>query len=285
MGDFLKAKYQVYKDKAGKFRFRLRAPNNKIVAVSEAYESKAGCMNGVQSVQSNCGSHIEDQTTDLEKLTNPKYEIFIDDAHEFRFNLKASNGEIIAASEGYETKQGVMHGIEAVQNSCSAEIDDLTVEQKTKDKELAEAVEKSCAANVTTEAITYKTYESIEVCKKPAKGVNATSIRLDMPPTKVGSGTTVALTGKLTTAGSDEGIGCVTVHIFEHDRSFMRDDFLASAETNPDGTFSIDWVAKQRDFWDDKVQVYAKFIGTDNYLPAKSLIYPMRILWYARPKK
>ena len=167
MGDFLKAKYQVYKDKAGKFRFRLRAPNNKIVAVSEAYERKAGCMNGVQSVQYYCGSHIEDQTTDLEKLTNPKYEIFIDDAHEFRFNLKASNGEIIAASEGYETKQGVMHGIEAVQNSCSAEIDDLTVEQKTKDKELAEAVEKSCAANVTTKAITYKPYEPTEVCKEP----------------------------------------------------------------------------------------------------------------------
>jgi len=281
----LKAKYQVYKDKSGKFRFRLRASNNKIVAVSEAYESKVGCMNGVKSVQSNCGSHIEDQTTDMEKLTNPKYEVFIDDAHEFRFNLRASNGEIIAASEGYETKQGVMHGIEAVQNSCDAEIEDLTVDQQAKDKELAEAIKKSCAANVTTESITYLPYEPIEVCKEPAEGVNSTSIRLDAPPVKVDSGTTVTLTGKLTTAASCDGIGCVTVHIFEHDRSFLRDDFLASGQTNPDGTFSIDWMAKQRDFWDDKVQVYAQFIGTENYLPTKSQIYPMRILWYARPKK
>ena len=279
----LKAKYQVYKDIAGKFRFRLRAPNNKIVAVSEAYESKAGCMNGVKSVQTNCGSHIEDKTTGMEKLTNPKYELFIDDAHEFRFNLKASNGEIIAASEGYETKQGATHGIQAVQDSCCAEIEDLTGVQKTKDKQLAEAVEKSCIANVTTESIMYMPYQPIEVCKEPAPGVNETSIRLDAPAAKVESGNTVTLTGKLTTA-SGEAIGCVTAHIFEHDRSFLRDDFLASGQTNPDGTFSIEWVAKQRDFWDDKVQVYAKFIGTDNYMPAKSEIHKMQVLWYAKPK-
>ena len=64
----MKAKYQVYKDMAGKYRFRLRAANNKIVAVSEAYESKAGCMNGVRSVQSNCNSHVEDQTMEMEKI-------------------------------------------------------------------------------------------------------------------------------------------------------------------------------------------------------------------------
>ncbi|MEJ2242540.1 MAG: YegP family protein, partial [Candidatus Bathyarchaeota archaeon] len=121
------AKYQVYKDMAGKYRFRLRAANNKIVAVSEAYESKAACMNGVMSVQKNCSSHVEDQTKDMEKLTNPKYELFTDVSNEFRFHLKASNGEIIAASEGYETKEGVLNGIDAVQRSCDAEIEDLTL--------------------------------------------------------------------------------------------------------------------------------------------------------------
>ena len=104
---YLNAKYQVYRDMAGKFRFRLRAANNKIVAVSEAYESKTGCLNGVRSVQSNCNSHIEDHTIEMEKLTNPKYEVFTDIDSQYRFHLKASNGEIIAASEAYETKQGV----------------------------------------------------------------------------------------------------------------------------------------------------------------------------------
>ena len=64
------AKYQLYKDMAGKFRFRLRAENNKIVAVSEAYERKAGAINGVKSVQSNCQSHIEDTTIQADKIDN-----------------------------------------------------------------------------------------------------------------------------------------------------------------------------------------------------------------------
>ena len=79
----MKGNYQVYKDMVGKYRFRLRAANNKIVAVSEAYESKAGCMNGVNSVQRNCSSHIEDQIVGMEKLSNPKYEVFSDVASKF----------------------------------------------------------------------------------------------------------------------------------------------------------------------------------------------------------
>jgi uncharacterized protein YegP (UPF0339 family) len=45
--------FEIYKDAAGKFRFRLRAANNQIIAVSEAYESKDGCMKGVESVKTN----------------------------------------------------------------------------------------------------------------------------------------------------------------------------------------------------------------------------------------
>jgi len=47
------AKYQIYRDVNAKYRFRLRAENNKIVAVSEAYEQHAGVLNGVKSVQNN----------------------------------------------------------------------------------------------------------------------------------------------------------------------------------------------------------------------------------------
>jgi uncharacterized protein YegP (UPF0339 family) len=59
----LKARYQVYKDTKGKFRFRLRAANNKIVVVSEAYDSKQGCKQGIEAVKKNCGADIEDLTT------------------------------------------------------------------------------------------------------------------------------------------------------------------------------------------------------------------------------
>ena len=57
------AKFEIYQDAAGKFRFRLRAANNEIIAVSEAYESKSGCQNGIESVKENAPiAEIEDLT-------------------------------------------------------------------------------------------------------------------------------------------------------------------------------------------------------------------------------
>ena len=59
------AKFEVYKDASGQFRFRLRAANMEIIAVSEAYTSKAACMNGIESVKTNApAAEIEDQTTE-----------------------------------------------------------------------------------------------------------------------------------------------------------------------------------------------------------------------------
>jgi uncharacterized protein YegP (UPF0339 family) len=46
-------KFEVYQDKSGKYRFRLKAGNGEIIASGEAYESKAGCLKGVESVKKN----------------------------------------------------------------------------------------------------------------------------------------------------------------------------------------------------------------------------------------
>jgi len=47
-------KFEIYKDSAGKFRWRLKAPNGEIIASSgEGYESKDSCKNGIQSVKTN----------------------------------------------------------------------------------------------------------------------------------------------------------------------------------------------------------------------------------------
>jgi uncharacterized protein YegP (UPF0339 family) len=46
-------KFEITKDKAGKFRFRLKAGNGEIIAVSEAYETKARAKNGIESVKTN----------------------------------------------------------------------------------------------------------------------------------------------------------------------------------------------------------------------------------------
>ena len=46
-------KFQLYRDKAGAYRFRLRARNGEIIAISESYTGNAGCLNGIESVQKN----------------------------------------------------------------------------------------------------------------------------------------------------------------------------------------------------------------------------------------
>ncbi|MDL4776978.1 MULTISPECIES: YegP family protein [Thermomonosporaceae] len=55
-----------------------------------------------------------------------KFEIFKDHAGEFRFHLKAPNGEIIAASQGYTTKDSALNGVDAVRRSAEARVEDLT---------------------------------------------------------------------------------------------------------------------------------------------------------------
>ena len=44
-------KFEMYQDKAGEFRFRLKARNGKIIGTSEGYSAKAGCLNGIDSVK------------------------------------------------------------------------------------------------------------------------------------------------------------------------------------------------------------------------------------------
>ena len=57
------AKFEIYKDAAGKFRFRLRAPNGEIIATGEAYSSKDGCQKGIESVKTNAAkAQIVDTT-------------------------------------------------------------------------------------------------------------------------------------------------------------------------------------------------------------------------------
>lgn len=56
-------KFELYQDGRGEFRFRLKAGNGEIIAVSEGYKSKAGALNGIESVRSNAAdATLDDQT-------------------------------------------------------------------------------------------------------------------------------------------------------------------------------------------------------------------------------
>ncbi|OZC91762.1 DUF1508 domain-containing protein [Rhodococcus sp. 06-412-2C] len=56
-------KFEVYKDSSGKYRFRLKAGNGEIIAVGEAYNSKAAALNGITSVKNNApAAQVDDLT-------------------------------------------------------------------------------------------------------------------------------------------------------------------------------------------------------------------------------
>ena len=114
----------VVKETATGVKFDLKATNGQVIATSEVYTTEAACMNGIESVKKNCVGGIEDQTVEnFETVKNPKFEIYLDKAEEYRFRLKATNGQVIATSEGYKTKDSCENGIESVKkNAPEAEI-------------------------------------------------------------------------------------------------------------------------------------------------------------------
>ncbi len=110
------AKFEIKAAKNGEFVFDLYATNGQIIATGgETYSSVDAAKTGVESVRKNCAVHVEDQTLrGAESITHPKYELYKDKAGEFRFRLKASNGEIIAVSEGYKSKASAKNGIASI---------------------------------------------------------------------------------------------------------------------------------------------------------------------------
>ena len=115
----------VIKEVATGIKFNLKAGNGEVIATSEVYESEAACKNGIESVKTNAPvAEVEDQTVEgFEAVKHPKFEMYADKAGEFRFRLKAKNGQIIAVSEGYTSKAGCENGIASVKkNAAEAEV-------------------------------------------------------------------------------------------------------------------------------------------------------------------
>ena len=108
-------KFEITEVKTG-VKFNLVASNGEVIATSQVYKSLATCKNGIESVKKNAPvAAVEDQTKDgFEKVKNPKFEVYKDKAGEFRFRLKASNGQIIATSEGYKQMASCQNGIKSV---------------------------------------------------------------------------------------------------------------------------------------------------------------------------
>ena len=109
-------KFVISKTKNEEYTFCLKATNGQIIMTAgETFKTLATCKNSIESVKKNALSHVEDQTVEgFETLTHPKYELYLDKAGEYRFRLKARNGEPIGKSEGYKAKASALNGIESI---------------------------------------------------------------------------------------------------------------------------------------------------------------------------
>ena len=117
-------KFVIKKTNTG-VKFDLKAGNGETIATSEVYTTEASCRKGIESVRKNAPvAGVENQTVEgFETVKHPKFEIYLDKAGEYRFRLKATNGEIIAVSEGYKAMAGCENGIASVKkNAPDAEI-------------------------------------------------------------------------------------------------------------------------------------------------------------------
>ena len=124
-----KATFELYADKGGQFRWRLRHRNGNIIASGgQGYSSRQKAMQGLGSVQHNAAGGavvvLEDATEDDTVEDVPEvpaadsqgtFELFEDKGGEFRWRLRHDNGNILAdGGEGYASKSNVRRALKSV---------------------------------------------------------------------------------------------------------------------------------------------------------------------------
>lgn len=114
-----KLTFEIYPDAKDEYRWRLKAANGKVMATSgQGYKAKADCKSGVERIRS-------DATTKL------KFEVYEDAKKDYRFRIKATNGQTIgASSEGYKAKADAEKAIEEIKAGAKS----AEVVEKPKDK-------------------------------------------------------------------------------------------------------------------------------------------------------
>ncbi len=100
------------------YKFDLKAGNGEVIATSEVYSTVAACRKGTQSVSRIAADANFADLTQEQTALHPKFELYQDKSGQFRFRLKARNGEIVATSEAYTTKAACENGIASVRKNA-----------------------------------------------------------------------------------------------------------------------------------------------------------------------
>jgi uncharacterized protein YegP (UPF0339 family) len=247
-------KYQIYKDKADKFRFRLKAPNGEIIAEGEGYESKEGCLNGIAVVRSSCDAEIEDLSVEKETIQ----EIVVPVKMEETDSAPKIEPEATSGSETVKEVEVAPPKIETLIASSSEE------ETSKTETVLPEATPEELSQTIPITTVETKVPKS----NLPTE----TKLELYTAPEKMKKGELVTLKGKLSESDSGKGIPGAKIRIYERDTSILGDAYLANGTTGEDGSFNIDWKAKRLTWRKNTGKIYATFLGNEIAKPSKSSI-------------
>ncbi len=163
-------------------------------------------------------------------MSKPTFEIHKDHLGKFRFRLRASNNRVVAFGEGCQTRVDCLNGIKDVKETI-IEYHDADIKDYT---------------------------------------IGETTLILDTPQLKIKKGSTIAFSGRLFGTASGNGVTKAHISIFESDGALQKETCLASGTTNLMGEFKIEWIVKKMDWWDNSVEVYAKFEGISSLKPSCS---------------
>lgn len=163
-------------------------------------------------------------------MSKPSFEIHKDTLGKFRFRVRDPSNKVIAFGEGCETKDGCINGI----------------------KDVKETVEEYHNAGV-------KDFT-----------VGETTLILDEPQWNAKKDSTITFSGRLFGNSTGDGIEQAGIRIYESDGSFLKETPIAAGNTNQLGDFKIEWLAKKMDWWDNSVEIYAKFEGATALKPSRS---------------
>jgi uncharacterized protein YegP (UPF0339 family) len=106
--------FELYKDKAGEFRFRLKDGDGNALLAGEGYKAKGSAENGIESIRKNAA---DDERYERKETSNGKY----------MFNLKAANGQVIGTSGQFASETERESAIASVKSGAAgAGVDDQT---------------------------------------------------------------------------------------------------------------------------------------------------------------
>lgn len=190
-------------------------------------------------------------------MSAARFQVYKDKNEKYRFLLRDPSNKIITISEPCETKEECMADVEAIKKYHLAPIEDLI---------------KPELAILSQPQQTLPLHSTTLILHDPVE---------QLTQDYVIKGTNLVFTGEL--MSGTQGVGGVPIQICDSDRSFLRDDVLATGVTDASGVFQITWTAREVDWFDtvdnvyDTVEVYAKFSGDPVHPAAVSKQYTVFI--------